>query len=324
MRTLHPLPSVPVLTARMTTRAALPLLAALALIAIPGCGGGGDEGTGEMSSTELLQMLPEAEQPQVVAADVDAAREAAGLAGDADPTDLDSGQSRNRFVVSTFVGLWNISFPNNNPVRDALDHSVISAYAAHLFQEPGAITLVATTQPFDDLAEGLEEAGYERDGDVVFSDGDPEELSYTAAAPGDGFLVLGYDPDTVRRVAAGEAEPASSPEVEAVLAHDDAPVVAAIAPEEPECIVTMTSTDQVEGGGTLYIRTAGKPDLDAFQRLDSPAFSSIGFGVGEPQIAGDEISIEIEVDPSGSGLVNPVVAVASTLLLAPDEIYDCG
>ena len=76
----------------------------------------------------------------------------------------------------------------------------------------------------------MEDDGWKRDGAVVSTEGDPDELTYTAVGAGDGFIVLGYTPEAVEAVASGEAPPSETGEL-AGLEALDAPVTAAVVPE---------------------------------------------------------------------------------------------
>ena len=267
-------------------------------------------------------MLPDGGMPQAAAVDVDAAREAAGVASDADPLELENTPENNLFSFSAFFALRDVSTPVENPVRSAVDHGQISAYAAHPYVSDDAVTLVATSQPFDEIASSLEDAGFERDGDVLTIDGDPEELTYTAAARGDGFLALGYSADAVRAVAEGDAEPSTTGELEE-LAELDAPVRLAVVPDEPECVTAITATDEATDSAELGFEIADGADLERFGPLDQASAASIGFELGEPELEGDTITVPLVKDPGGSGLVNSPAALVGSLLLEPAQIYDC-
>ena len=128
---------------------------------------------GGLSAAELAAKLPDGGTPQAVAVDVDAAKEAAGLAEATDPTEISTSREELRFGLSTFSALLSLAALTDNPVRAAIDHSQLSAYAAHPYVSDDAVTLVSTSQDFDEIASSLEDAGWERDGDVLTTDGDP-------------------------------------------------------------------------------------------------------------------------------------------------------
>lgn len=297
--------------------------------ALAGCGGGDDGGAssggeGEaVPAKELAAMLPDGGMPQAVAVDVTAALKSAGLEPGTDPLELSMDPAELQFGASTYVGLRDLSAGVENPVRDALDHGAISAYAGHPYVSDEAVTLISTSQPFDEIANSLEDAGFERDGDVLSIEGSPEELTYTAVAPGDGFIVLGYDAETVAAVAAGEAEPSTTGELEA-LSELDGPVVIAVVPDEPECVRAIGAVDQADGTAELKVLIDGEADLRSFGPLDAGSAQSIGFALAKPAARDDTISVELEIDPDGSGLINSPAVLISSLLASPEQIYDCG
>ena len=179
-----------------------------AALAISACGGEDTPDTdGGLSAAELAAMLPDGGTPQAIAVDVDAAREAAGLAEGTDPTEISTSREELRFGLSTFSALLSLAALTDNPVRAAIDHSKLSAYAAHPYISDDAVALLSTTQDFEEIASSLEDAGWERDGDVLSTDGDPQEVTYTAVAAADGYVVLASAPEGVEAAASGDAEP---------------------------------------------------------------------------------------------------------------------
>ena len=121
------------------------LLAVLAAaLAISACGGDDAPDTdGGLSASELAAKLPDGGIPQAVAVDVDAAREAAGLAGGTDPTEVGTSREELRLRLQHLLRPSRLSALTDNPVRAALDHGQISAYAAHPYVSDEAITLVS-------------------------------------------------------------------------------------------------------------------------------------------------------------------------------------
>jgi|AntDryMetagUQ889_1029465.scaffolds.fasta_scaffold18927_1 hypothetical protein len=125
-------------------------------MAIAGCGGD-DEGDspdtdGGLTAAELAPKLPEAEFAQATAVDVVAAKEAAGLPTDIDPLELSNSNAEIRFAFSTFYAFRSVAALVDNPVREALDYSRITAYAGHPFLADDAVTLVSTSQDFEEIA----------------------------------------------------------------------------------------------------------------------------------------------------------------------------
>ncbi len=274
---------------------------------------------------ELAAKVPNAPMTGITAVDVAASKEAAGLPEDADPLSVGGAAEDLRFAFSTFYALRDVSQLSDNPVRSALDHSLITAYAGHQFILDGSVTLVSTTQPFDDIADSLKDAGWSQDGDLVSTDGDPEQLTYTAVGAGDGFLVLGYNADLVNSVASGEAKPSDAGELD--LLHDlDAPVVFAQIPDTKglECVQSLTFTDTVDGNATFYINVDGIADKDKVARSLQSDLASIGWKVPGIEADGHTVTLTLQ-GLEDEGLATSPAAIAQGL--QDDQgplIYDCG
>jgi hypothetical protein len=303
-----------------------PLAVLAAALAISACGDDAPDTDGGLTASELAAKLPDGGIPQAVAVDVDAAREAAGLPADADPAEVGTSREELRFGFSTFFALRDLAALTDNPVRAALDHGQISAYAAHPYVLDEAITLVSSSQDFDEISTTLEDDGWKRDGAVVSAEGNPEELTYTAVGAGDGFLVLGYDPGVVEAVASGEAPPSETGEL-AGLEALDAPVAAAVVPETEgtECIELIAFEDFVDETFTLYITVDGKAKSSRLDKNLAVEAKSLGFDIASKDTEGDTITLKLKGVTETEQLVNsPAVLVGATLDEDGPLIYDCG
>lgn len=306
-------------------RTSSPVVASLSALIIAACGGGGPDIGGDLSANELAAKLPSDGIAQAVAVDVDAAKEAAGLPADADPASLGTNPNELRFATSAFFAFQSLSLRTENPVRSALDHSAISAYAAQPASANDSVTLVSTTQSFDDIASSLEADEWEREGDVLSTDEDPATLGYTAVGGSDGFLVLGNDPGLVEAVASGEAEPSETGELEA-LEQLDAPVTAAIVPEVEglECVEMITFEDTVDGLASMDVTVTGGADADGFSKQLRQDSASAGFTVASIEAEGDTATVELE-GRDEEGLANtPALLIGAGFDDTGDLLYDCG
>lgn len=298
-------------------------------LAIAACGGGDTPDTdGGLSASELAAKLPDGGTPQAIAVDVDAAREAAGLPAGTDPTEISTSREELRFGLSTFSALLSLAALTDNPVRGAIDHGQLSAYAAHPYISDDAVALLSTTQDFDEIASSLEDDGWERDGDVLSTEGDPETLTYTAVAAADGFVVLGFSPEGVEAVASGDAEPSTTGEL-AGLEALEAPVVGAVVPEGKgaECIELVSFEDFVDETFRFYITVDGKAEPSRLSKDLSDEAPGVGFDIVSEDVKGDSITLELEgVEGAETAqLVNsPAVLVAAVLDETGPLLYDCG
>ena len=282
------------------------------------------ETDGGLSASELAAKLPDGGTPQAVAVDVDAAREAAGLPPDTDPTQISTSREELRFGLSTFSALRSLAALTDNPVRAAIDHGQLSAYASHPYISDDAVALLSTTQDFDEIASSLDDDGWERDGNVLSTDGDPETLTYTAVAAADGFVVLGYSPEGVRAVAAGEAEPSTTGEL-AALDGLDAPVTGAVVPEAEEagCIEVVTFEDFVDENAEVHITTDG--DADPAQLSKDLRVDALGLGfelIGE-KAQGNTLTLEFKGTETAELVNSAVVIVAAGLDETGPLLYAC-
>lgn len=302
------------------------LVVAAAIALLNGCGGDdAPDSNGDLSAKELAAKLPDGGTPQAVAVDVSAAKEAAGVPSDSDPLEPGTDPGVARFNFSSFFALRDLLTPSDNPVRAALDHSVITTYAAHPYVSDDAVTLLSTSQDFEEIASSLEDDGWERDGDVISTDGDPEVLSYTAVAAGDEFIALGYTPEAVEAVAAGDAEPSDTGELEA-LEELEAPVVTAVIPDAPdaECITEVSFEDFVDGTANLFVTIDGEADTQSVSGQFTEDSASIGFDLASTTAEADTVTFELS-ELEDSGAVNsPAVLVAAALDENRDVLYDCG
>ena len=303
------------------------LVATLAVTLALGACGGDDapDIDGGLTPDELAAKLPEEGISQAVAVDVVAAKEAAGLASDLDPGTAGSSPSELRFAVSAFFAFQSLALRTENPVRSALDHSLITAYAAQPAIADDAVTLVSTSQDFEDIATSLENEGWERDGAVLSIDGNAAALGYTAVGAGEGFLVLGNEPGLVEAVASGEAEPSQSGEIEA-LQELDAPVTGAIVPDVDglECVELVGFEDFVDGTATVYITVDGEAATERVSEQLKKDSASVGFSVASIEAGGDTTTIELE-GRDEEGIANsPALLIAAGFDVNGALLYDCG
>lgn len=277
---------------------------------------------------ELAAKLPDGGTPQAVAVDVLAAKEASGLEADIDPLTLPAGAAENRFVFSTFFALRDVAQLTDNAVRSALDHSVITAYAAHPYISDEAVTLISTSQDFDEIASSLEDDGFERDGNTLTSDGDPEVDTYTAVAPGDGFIVLGYSAEGVEAVADGGGEPSGTGELELLEELPEAPArIATLRSGGPDCVVSVTSTDQANGDADLTVAFDSPPKTANLDGDLEDAWGSLGFSFKKPKVSGDEMTFDL-LGSDETGLSNSPALLIGLIYSEPTKLrpafYDCG
>jgi hypothetical protein len=260
----------------------------------------------------------------VGAVDLDAARSQLGLADDTDVDDFDftAEPDRARLLGVAALGLPYLSNPRDDiPLKSALDTGEVHAAAAvaDLDRERGA-AIVATDQSFDDLAEALAEAGYERRGDLVVGNGPLMELVFPVVADGgDGTIVLARSEAAARNVLEGEA--GSTPPLELL---GELPGIAAAAGASPDGLACGNGlgvgVDLEPAAGEIVI-FAGD-DADPARAIADPASNPVlrQLDLGERQAQDGYIRVEFEYS-TDVPLQNPTQLVSSDL--PAGEIYQC-
>lgn len=259
----------------------------------------------------------------MIAADVAAAREANGLADDADPLDgFPGGTDAEQRFASAFVGMRDVTSPMESPIRAALDHGAITAYAANQYVGPGAVALVATSQPFDMISASLEGEGYQLAGDVLVGDGSTTDLVYPAVAEADGYIVLGSDPALVGAIAAEGSDSRPPPEEVALLSGLEGPVSAVVSVGS-DCLESITIDDRMDGTAELRLNLTATPDPAGFGLDDSDTDTGplFGYSFDEPTVDGDALAVEIASNPDSPAL-SPLSLLESEV--PASTIYDCG
>ncbi|HEX6117663.1 MAG TPA: hypothetical protein VFY99_11220 [Solirubrobacterales bacterium] len=248
--------------------------------------------------------------------DLEAAREELGLPDDADPADWDALRNREEGdPLAEFVSAASPTLPHVQDSRvkyfeldavgEAIDHSQVSAAAAGVGDD-GSVTLLQSDQSFDEIAQELEEGGFERNGDVLVGESaGPEPVLPFVGDAGDGRIVVASTAEQAERAVAGDEE------------------ASGVTPDEG-CIT-----------GWAAGREIGEPEVAVVLRIDDGAQAdrvadevpllTTGAGdaaVGEPEVDGDLVEATVTPTPededatrgAGSGIGGSIAI----------ELYDCG
>jgi hypothetical protein len=217
------------------------VLAAVCLgVAISGCGDD-DHPADPGDLRVLLDHIPPGASV-LRFADLAAMRSQLGLAEDANVAELPKGESpaddaQRRLAMTAGALLPYVGLGVERGLREAIDHGEITASASNVTTSAPGISVIRTSQPFDEIAAALGHRGYRRDGDVVRSRkyrGAPKSsrgsievggagervktaqptqdllrrFNYTLVADaGDGVVVLGYRRPNVERALTGSSDP---------------------------------------------------------------------------------------------------------------------
>jgi hypothetical protein len=272
----------------MGRRALACVVAGLVIFAC-GCGGSEDE-PAPPTLDELAELVPSGQG--VAATDLAAAKEALGLDSQTDPSegippqDADATDAERRFARAALIALPHLGAGAEIPLLEAIDESRVTAAINTLGGDE--FTVIATDQPFDEIAAVLEQRGWAGDGETL----EAEESSvdpYAAIAPGDGYIAVGDEVDAVEAAAAGEAQPGGPDRDLALELADPAAIarelelspdfirglpgpVAAAARRDGKCVEVIAIADHLaDGEAELVLVTTDAPDPEAFLLDDEGA-----------------------------------------------------
>jgi hypothetical protein len=298
--------------------------------AISGCGD--DENGGDRPDrAELLDHVPSVEGGALAYADFATAKEQLGLPEDADVADFTTGDDpanvgRERLADTAAWLLHYLTNPQPTPLRKAIDHGAIGAAANNVDDGGSGVSVIRTSQSFDDIARALGRSGYERDGDVLESKSPPgpSRLYRVLADAGDGVIVLGFERRAVEDAVAGSA--GSDNLARALLEGVDGVARGSIA-----TVVDSTSLDCVRGlavgesfdreTADLRIEIDGEASADRFRLPELRERPRLEYG--EPEVEGGVLTVEIVGgrDPDVPGVELPLDLL--TAALKPSRIYEC-
>jgi hypothetical protein len=140
------------------------IVATLSCLALVACGGDDGEGGG---GSDLVSRLP-GDARAVSVVDLTEVTKRLGLPEDANPT-KPPGDDGAELTQARLFGYAGDSFPYlvrlEQPLTEAIDETRVTATASTPVSGPDSVTVLATDQPFDEIAERLEAGDYEdRDG----------------------------------------------------------------------------------------------------------------------------------------------------------------
>ena len=243
-------------------------------------------------------------------ADLDSLRAQLGLPADADPGGAKDTEQVERFGVIAGSIMVQLTIPND-PVAEAVDGSQVHAAAGNA--EGGYFAVIETDQPFDEIADELERAGFKRDGDVLESR-TARGFNIVADGGGQGIVILGQEPADVEAAAAGKDPPGA---VSNLLTGLDTAERAAITFARGGCVESMTLAANAEPPDAELVYATGAPaTVDNFQ---SGAVAGAGVELGEPSAAGNKLTVPVSRE--GDAVLQPLSSLAQVLL--PTTLYLC-
>jgi hypothetical protein len=296
------------------------------------CGDDGGSGTTEPTDaaepTALVDRLS-SEALYLGTVDLAAVREELGLDPDAEVPTAESASDHRvlgRYYGLASVGLAYLRFSDDVGAAEAIDSGRVSE-AASAEGLDGQVVVLRTDQPFEEIADGMEEEGYERDGDLLVSDDRFSTGGFRFVGSVDDVVILGVSAAAVDEALEAGAEPLASAAATMLAAVEGSARVgvAANADRELECGSSFgigVSAEPAEGEFAAYADGDGDPD-NVFAGLDDdPRFDAFGIEVTTAEAEGDLVRVTFHYEPAPAVTIRTPLELV--LLDSPfGELYDC-
>ena len=188
------------------------------------------------------------------------------------------------FGLSTFSALLSLTAITDDPVRAAMDHSKLSAYAAHPYISDDAVALLSTLR----ISTRSLRRSRTLDGSATATSCRPTAIPRRSptrpSRAADGYVVLGFGAEGVEAAASGDAESSTTGEL-AGLEALDAPVVGAVVPEtaDEDCVELVGFEDFVDETFRFYVTVDGEADVSKLSKDLAKEAPGVGF---DDQVAG--------------------------------------
>jgi hypothetical protein len=293
----------------------LPKIVALSL-AVAGLSGCGSD---PEPAVDLLDKLAPLTPPAAAVIDVSRARADLGV-GDIGFIDAlksdDPAKARFGYLVS--VGFPLLRAPVKVALVDALDGNRVTAVASNaVAYSRTSVTLIATDQPFDEIAEALVKAGYTRTDKLLRGPSSIKPVEAQAVAGGDGVIAVGADMESVRIAAEGKGGGIKGTVRELVEARD---VPAAAAMETgTACPRAIAVTDDVKNRKAQLVVLDSTPKASRFT-AGRGSFIFRTFSFSEPKVESGRLVVDLTY-PAGTTSPQPMESLYGETPI--EGIYNC-
>lgn len=267
------------------------------------------------NAVELARYLPE-DSALVQTVDVAEARRELDLPDDANaaPADLrrrSPGSAQSRLVELTSRGFPLAVRLSERKAKEAspLDGTLIRAAAAA--QEPQSVSVVSTSEPFEDIAVKLEAAGYVSKRDLYLAGPrTPKTASRAVADGGSGRVVFAQDERDASRVLNridDEAEPGTAAKALGVVSGSVRLATTADA-RRLTCVEALAAAQSATGRGAImaFAISGEKPDPD---RFDASALKALD--TGTPSVLVDALLVPFNVARPVGNVTEPIAELLS-------------
>jgi hypothetical protein len=208
----------------------------------------------------------------IVEADISAFRKVNALPPDADVTQ----ERKYRAPVSTALVYLSL---DSAPVEEAIDERLVTRA---IFD--GDAVIVATAQPYAEVAKAMVAGGATEDGDVLVHD------TYSVGEAGPGLLAVALDPKAIRTVQAraGGRVPAKLQQV--LDGAGEGPIRAASLDPKGACVTSVAVSGGEGDQATAVIAVRGKASPDR-SRLGRPVGGEGRYAFQDPQADGVRLTV---------------------------------
>jgi hypothetical protein len=299
------------------------LLTLAAALILGGCGDS-EGGTSSTPGIDAFARFFAADSPVISYVDLAEVRDQLGLPADADSLDFAALKNEDtddpgpdaQLIEAAIIGMPSLtSFVQTlqeDPASQQFDGSQIDA-AANTLGDDGPLTVVHTSQPFGDIADGLKELGYRPEGNLLTKEG--ERIEQVADA-GDGFVLIGRN--TAPRDAV-EAQAGAPDDLLSLLEPADQPIQQAATGAPGNCVTALGGWENAQTTeGVLAFKVNGGADAEAFDTTQLER--SLGLEAEEPTTDGDTAQIAFTSDEQGG----PPGSRVRVMLTRFATGYDCG
>jgi hypothetical protein len=219
------------------------LLTIAAALLLAGCGEEG-EGTSSTPGIDQFARFFGADAPVVSYVDLAEARDQLGLPADADALDFGALKGEDvsnpspeaQLVEASVIGMPSLTTfvqtLSEDPAAQQFDGSGIDA-AANTLGDDGPLTIIHTSQPFGEIADGLTKLGYRPEGNLLTKEGERFEQ---VADGGDGFVLIGRNTAPRDAVEAQAGEPDN---LVSLLEPADQPIQQAAQGVPDDCVTAL-------------------------------------------------------------------------------------
>jgi hypothetical protein len=286
----------------------------LAVAGLSACGSGDTP-----SPADLLDRLEPLEPAAAAVIDVDRARADLGVGGIGFLDALASGDpAKARFGYLVSVGFPVLRSPVKVALLDALDSARVTAVASNtVAYNRNGVTLIATDQPFDEIAEALVKAGYTRTDNLLRGPSTIRPVEAQAVAGGDGVIAVGADLESVRVAAEGKGGGIKGT-VRDLIDARDVPAAAAIE-TGTSCPTAVSVTDDVKNRKAQMVILDGAPKASRFTAARG-SFVFRTFTFQEPKVDKGRVVVDLTY-PAGTTSPQPMEALFGETPM--EGIYNC-